>query len=90
MKVLYNLHMYGIKPTIEESRKFNKIQTILYDDGYIEPGPNGAEITAKGQAFMIKGGYTAQWNNEMLNYGISFVIGACSGVVGCLITLYSN
>ena len=53
-------------PTDEERRKFDKMQTILYDDGLIEPGQNGAEITAKGVAFMEKGGYVGQWNDEAL------------------------
>lgn len=90
LNALYNLRINGTIPTEEEEAIYQEVYTILYDDGLLESSTRGAEITEKGLAFMKKGGYIALWNKEMLNYGISFVIGACSGVVGCLITLYSN
>lgn len=64
--MLYNLRINGIKPTEKEDEKYNEMVSILYDDGYIEPGSNGAEITAKGLAFMKKGGYVGKWNDEAL------------------------
>lgn len=66
LEVLYNLRMYGIVPTDEENRKYDELLTILHDDGLVEPGPNGDEITGKGLAFMKKGGYVGQWNDEAL------------------------
>lgn len=87
LQMLYNLRVYGVTPSEEAIASYKEVFTILYDDGLLEPGPNGDEITGKGVAFMKKGGYIAQWNKEWLNYGISFIIGACSGIVAFLVSL---
>lgn len=88
LQMLYDLRIYGNIPTERQVSSYKEIYTILYDDGLLEPGPNGDEITGKGIAFMKKGGYIAQWNKEWLNYGISFIIGACSGIVACTISFF--
>lgn len=88
LQMLYDLRIYGNIPTERQVSSYKEIYTILYDDGLLEPGPNGDEITGKGIAFMKKGGYIAQWNKEWLNYGISFIIGACSGIVACIISFF--
>lgn len=87
LETLYKLRVHGIKPSEEAIASYQEVFTILYDDGLSKPGPNGDEITAKGVAFIKKGGYIALWNKEWLNYGISFLIGACSGIVACLVSL---
>ena len=66
LEMLYNLRVNGIEPTDKEDEQYHKIESILYDDGLIEPGPNGAEITAKGLAFMKKSGYVGKWNEDAL------------------------
>ena len=78
--MLYNLRENGIIPTDKENRKYNKIESILYDDGLIEPGPNGAEITAKGLAFMKKGGYVGKWNEDAFKIFLP-ILGIIVGVI---------
>ena len=80
LEMLYNLRVNGIKPTDKEDEQYNKIESILYDDGLIEPGPNGAEITAKGLAFMKKGGYVGKWNDEALKVFLP-ILGIIIGVI---------
>ena len=77
-------------PTDEERRKFDKMQTILYDDGLIEPGQNGAEITAKGVAFMEKGGYVGQWNDEALKIFWSVFAVVVGVLLAWLLSLYTK
>ena len=66
LETLYNLRVHGIKPSEEAIASYQEVFTILYDDGLSKPGPNGDEITAKGVAFIKKGGYIGQWRKEML------------------------
>ena len=80
LEMLYNLRINGIEPTDKEDEKYNNIESILYDDGLIDPGPNGAEITAKGLAFMKKGGYIGQWNSEALKVVLP-IFGIIIGVI---------
>ena len=82
LDMLYNLRINGIEPTDKEDEKYNKIESILYDDGLIEPGPNGAEITAKGLAFMKKGGYVGKWNEE----AFKIFLPVFAALVGALLT----
>ena len=90
LEMLYNFRIYGVKPTDAEVEKYHKIFTILYDDGLLEPGPNGDEITGKGLAFMKKGGYVGQWNDEALKIFWS-VFGVVVGVIlTWLLTRYAN
>ena len=66
------------------------MQTILYDDGLIEPGQNGAEITAKGVAFMEKGGYVGQWNDEALKIFWSVFAVVVGVLLAWLLSLYTK
>ena len=90
LKMLYNLRINGIEPTDKENEKYNKIESILYDDGYIEPGSNGAEITAKGLAFMKKGGYVGQWKSEFFKKIWPLIVAVVGALLTGLISLYIN
>lgn len=80
LQVLFNLRVNGIIPTEEEIARHKEVYTILYDDGLLETGPNGDEITGKGLAFMKKGGYIAEWKKEILKLSLP-IIGAIIGVL---------
>jgi hypothetical protein len=80
LQTLYNLRINGIIPTEEEVARHKEVYTILYDDGFLESGPNGDEITGKGLAFMKKGGYLTLWNKEMTKLALP-VIGVIIGVL---------
>ena len=80
LQTLFNLRIKGIIPTIEEIERHKEVYHILYDDGLLEQGPNGDEITGKGLAFMKKGGYISLWNKEMLRLALP-VIGVIIGVL---------
>lgn len=84
LEMLYNLRINGIEPTDKEDEKYNNIESILYDDGLIKPGSNGAEITAKGLAFMKKGGYVGKWNEDALK----IFLPVFSGLVVALLTWF--
>ncbi len=84
LKTLFNLRINGIIPTEEEVARHKEVYTILYDDGLLESGPNGDEITGKGLAFMKKGGYIAVWNKEMVRLALP-VVGV---VIGVLLTWF--
>ena len=90
LKMLYSLRTNGIEPTDKEDEKYNEVESILYEDGYIEPGPNGAEITAKGLAFMQKGGYIALWNKETFKYLWSLFAVVVGVVLTWLLARYTN
>ena len=90
LEMLYNLRINGIKPTAKEDEQYNKIESILYDDGLIEPGPNGAEITAKGLAFMKKGGYKGQWNSEFFKKFWPLFVAVVGALLSGLFALYIN
>ena len=80
LQTLFDLRINGIIPTAEEIARHKEVYTILYDDGLLEQGPNGDEITGKGLAFMKKGGYVAQWKKEMLKLTVP-VVGVIIGVL---------
>ena len=90
LEMLYHLRVNGIKPTDREDETYNRIESILYDDGYIEPGPNGAEITAKGLAFMKKGGYKGQWNSEFFKKFWPLFVALVGALLSGLFALYIN
>jgi len=80
LQTLFNLRINGIIPTAEEVARHKEVYTILYDDGLLESGPYGDEITGKGLAFMKKGGYIVQWKKEMLKLTFP-VVGVIIGVL---------
>lgn len=86
LEMLYNLRINGIEPTDKENEEYNIIESILYDDGLIEPGPNGAEITAKGLAFMKKGGYVSKWNDEALKFFWPVFAAIVGAILTCLLS----
>lgn len=90
LEMLYNLRIRGIVPTDAEIDQYHNIFTILHDDGYVEPGTNGDEITAKGLAFMKKGGYVGQWNSEFFKKIWPLLVVIVGAILTCLLSLYTN
>lgn len=90
LEMLYNLRVYGVKPTDAEIEQYHNIFTILYDDGLLEPGPNGDEITGKGLAFMKKGGYKGQWNSEFFKKFWPLFVAVVGALLTGLLSLYIN
>lgn len=90
LEMLYNLRINGIVPTDAEIEKYHNIFTILHDDGYVKPGPDGDEITGKGLAFMKKGGYVGQWNSEFFKKFWPLIVAVVGAFLTGLISLYIN
>ena len=82
LEALYNLRIHGTVPTEEDEANYQDVFNILYDDGLLESSSRGAEITAKGLAFMKKGGYITQWYKELLTLLLPMI----GVIVGVLLT----
>lgn len=91
LRLYYNRDIKGIEPQVEECPKcIDEIETILQDEGYIQPYKGCLVINMKGKAFLDKGGYTTLRNKELMKYGISFVSGAFTVILTWLLTQCSK
>lgn len=81
LNTIYNMRKYGTMPTAKDEANYQEVYNILYD-GLLESSSRGAEITARGLAFMKKGGYIAQWNKEK----ITLLLPMIGVIIGTLLT----
>ena len=88
LQLYYNRDIKGIQPPKEEDApaNFNAIESILFDDGYIEMGSNGLVLSSKGIAFINKGGYTSEKKKERRKEKLTLLAAVIGGIIAWLLT----
>lgn len=88
LQLYYNRDIKGLQPPSKEDApaNFNAIESILFDDGYIEMSSYGLVLSSKGLAFINKGGYTSEKKNERRKEILTLLAAAIGGIIAWLLS----